>query len=44
MSGLTLLLAIIGTLAIFLTTSRGREILKRIGFRDRVPGAAATVA
>ena len=42
MTGLTLLLAVLGTLAVFLTTSPGREILKRIGFRDRVPGAASS--
>ncbi len=37
-----LLLLIVGavTLAIFATTDRGREIAKRIGFRDRVKGAA----
>jgi len=40
MQGLLLLLAIIGTLAIFATTTRGREIMKSIGMRDRVPGAA----
>jgi hypothetical protein len=36
------LLLIVGaaTLAIFATTGRGREIAKRIGFRDRVKGAA----
>ncbi len=42
MTGLTLLLAILGTLAVFLTTSPGRELLKRIGLRDRVPGAASS--
>ena len=35
-------LAIAGTLAIFGTTTAGREILKRIGLRDRVPGAASS--
>ena len=37
---LILLLAIAGTLAVFATTTRGREIAKRIGLRDHVPGAA----
>lgn len=42
MTGLTLLLAVLGTLAVFATTSSGREVLKRIGLRDRVPGAASS--
>jgi len=42
MNGLLLLLAIVGTLAIFATTQKGREVMKSIGFRDRVPGAAPT--
>jgi len=42
MTGLTLILVVIATLAIFLTTSAGHEVLKRIGFRDRVPGAASS--
>jgi len=32
--------AVIATLAIFFTTSPGRSLAKRIGFRDRVKGAA----
>jgi len=39
---LMLVLAIAATLAIFATTTSGREIAKRIGFRDRVAGAAPT--
>jgi hypothetical protein len=39
---LTLILAICGTLAICAMTEPGREILKQIGFRNRVPGAAST--
>jgi hypothetical protein len=35
-----LLLVVLGTLAVFATTARGREIAKRIGFRDHVKGAA----
>ena len=35
-----LILAALATLAIFATTKPGREIAKRIGFRDRVKGAA----
>lgn len=30
------------TIAVFATTRRGREIAKRIGFRDRVAGAASS--
>ena len=37
-----LVLAIAATLAIFATTTAGREMLKRIGFRDRVSGAASS--
>ena len=37
---LLLLIVCAATLAIFATTDRGREIAKRIGFRDRVKGAA----
>ncbi len=37
---LLLLLAGAGTLALFATTRRGREIAKRIGLRDHVKGAA----
>lgn len=40
MSLLFLLIAAAATLAIFLTTAPGRKLLKRIGFRDYVPGAA----
>jgi len=40
MTALTLLLALMGTIAVFLTTRRGRELAKRIGLRDRVAGAA----
>ena len=35
-----LLLVAIGTLAVFATTARGRELGKRIGLRDHVKGAA----
>jgi len=42
MNGLLLVLAIVGTVALFATTRSGREIMKSIGFRDRVPGAAPT--
>jgi hypothetical protein len=35
-----LLIAIGGTLAVFATTKRGREIARRIGLRRWVPGAA----
>lgn len=37
---LLLVVALLATLAVFATTRRGREIAKRIGLRDRVPGAA----
>ena len=40
MTALTLGLALIGTIVLFLTTTRGREVAKRIGLRDRVAGAA----
>ena len=36
------LLAVGFTLAVFATTRPGREIAKRIGLRDRVPGAASS--
>ena len=36
-----LVLAVVATLAVFATTSRGRELAKRIGFRDHVKGAAS---
>lgn len=39
---LMLVLAIGATLAIFATTRPGRELAKRIGLRDRVPGAASS--
>lgn len=42
MSVLITILAVVATLAIFATTRRGREILKQIGLRDRVPGAASS--
>jgi hypothetical protein len=34
--------ALLGTLAVFATTQRGQAIAKKIGFRDRVKGAAPT--
>lgn len=40
MTAFTLLLALIGTIAVFLTTKRGKEVAKRVGLRDRVSGAA----
>jgi hypothetical protein len=40
MSFWLLAFAVVATLAIFATTTRGREIAKRLGFRDRVKGAA----
>ncbi len=40
MTAFTLVLALIGTIAVFLTTKRGNEVAKRIGLRDRVAGAA----
>ncbi len=43
MTLLMLVLAIVLTLAVFATTTTGREIAKRIGFRDRVSGAASSV-
>jgi hypothetical protein len=42
MTFLMLMLVIAVTIAIFATTGAGREIAKRIGFRDRVPGAATS--
>ncbi|MBJ18988.1 MAG: hypothetical protein GY910_06100 [bacterium] len=42
MSGFLFVLASVVTLAIFLTTTAGRKILKRIGLRDRVPDAASS--
>ena len=42
MTVLMIILAVVATLAIFATTRRGREIMKQIGLRDRVPGAAST--
>lgn len=42
MNALILVCAVVGTLAVFATTRRGREIAKRIGFRDRVAGAASS--
>ena len=42
MQGLWLAIAIAATLAVFATTRKGRELMKRIGFRDRVPGAASS--
>lgn len=39
---LILILAVIATISIFATTTRGREALKQIGLRDRVPGAASS--
>ena len=38
----TLLLVVVAVLAILATTTRGKAIAKRIGFRDRVAGAAST--
>ena len=42
MTLLMLVLAIVATIALFATTTSGREIAKRIGFRDRVTGAATS--
>lgn len=42
MSSVLLLIALVATLAIFATTRPGREVMKRIGLRDRVPGAASS--
>lgn len=42
MNLLILALAIAATVAIFATTRSGREIAKRIGFRDHVAGAASS--
>jgi hypothetical protein len=39
-STLILIFAVLATLAVFATTTTGRQILKRVGLRDRVPGAA----
>ena len=40
MTALTLALALVGTIAVFLTTKRGGEVAKQLGLRDRVAGAA----
>ena len=40
MENFMLIFAVVGTLAIFATTRAGREVLKRIGRRNRVPDAA----
>jgi len=37
-----LLLAIVATLAVFATTTRGRTLMTRLGFRDHVAGAASS--
>ena len=37
-----LMLAVVATIAVFATTKPGREIAKKIGFRDHVPGAATS--
>ncbi len=42
MTLLMLVLAIGVTVAVFASTTSGREIAKRIGFRDRVAGAATS--
>jgi hypothetical protein len=42
MSAVMLGLAVIATLAVFATTIPGRELAKRIGLRDYVPGAASS--
>jgi hypothetical protein len=42
MSPWLLVLAVLATIAIFATTKPGREIAKRIGFRDHVSGAASS--
>ncbi len=42
MSAVILILVVGATLAIFATTTAGRELMKRVGFRDRVPGAASS--
>jgi hypothetical protein len=42
MSYWILVLAVLATLAIFATTRRGRELAKRIGFRNHVKGAASS--
>jgi hypothetical protein len=42
MTWLMLVIAVLATLAIFATTRSGREIAKRIGFRDRVHGAGTS--
>lgn len=42
MTALIFLLALLGTLFVFATTRPGREIGKRIGLRDHVPGAASS--
>jgi hypothetical protein len=42
MTLLILVIVIVATIAIFATTTSGREIAKRIGFRDYVSGAASS--
>jgi hypothetical protein len=42
MTFLMILLALAVTIAIFATTSAGREVAKRIGFRNHVSGAATS--
>jgi len=39
---LVLVVAVFAVVAIFATTQRGREMRKRVGFRDTVSGAAPT--
>ncbi len=34
--------AIVATIALFATTKTGQDLVKRIGFRDHVPGAASS--
>ena len=40
MQAVMIVFAVLATVAIFATTRPGKELAKRIGFRDRVPGAA----
>jgi hypothetical protein len=42
MTSLFAVIAILATAAVFLTTTRGREVAKRIGLRNRVAGAATS--
>lgn len=42
MTALIILIVVCATLAVFATTRWGREIAKRIGFRDYVAGAASS--